>query len=362
MDFERVLFVGLGASAICYYRCALPAMFLGADWVGVVDRPGESKDDLKLQFVTGLVRGGTQVPRFDDYDMVVIQQPRGRAWLRTINAWRARGIKVVFEVDDYLHGIQQLPDHDFRDDFKGQELRKLELNMRACDAMICATPFIADQYRRFNAHTFVCRNGLDLARYQLTRPSRETVAIGWAGGTGHIRAVVPWWKRAVVPVMEAREHTCAVSIGMNFAKPIADMFGESRAIHVPFTLIDSYPAAMTLLDIAIAPAGDNDFFRGKSDLRWLEAGALGIPIVADPAVYGLIEDGVTGFTASTAEEAREKLLRLVDDEKLRREVGENARSYVQSERNMGVMADQWRSALTRIQDSPSADRHTVPAG
>ena len=39
---------------------------------------------------------------------------------------------------------------------------------------------------------------------------------------------------------------------------------------------DVYPATrMTLMDIALAPAGKSNFFRGKSDLRWLEAERAG---------------------------------------------------------------------------------------
>ena len=56
---------------------------------------------------------------------------------------------------------------------------------------------------------------------------------------------------------------------------------------------------MTLFDIAIAPSAENNLFRGKSDLRWLEASALGIPLVAHPDVYPEIEDGVTGVHART---------------------------------------------------------------
>ena len=31
----RTIFVGRGVTSICWYRCALPAMALGMEWVGV---------------------------------------------------------------------------------------------------------------------------------------------------------------------------------------------------------------------------------------------------------------------------------------------------------------------------------------
>jgi hypothetical protein len=61
---------------------------------------------------------------------------------------------------------------------------------------------------------------------------------------------------------------------------------------------------MTMIDVALAPAGKTGFHRAKSDLRWLEAGALGIPVIASPELYHDIEHGVTGSHARNAPEAK----------------------------------------------------------
>src|SRR5689334_7900299 len=120
------------------------------------------------------------------------------------------------------------------------------------------------------------------------------------------------------------------------------MRGESFA---PF---ETYPAAMTLFDVALAPAGKGSFFRGKSDLRWLEASALGIPIIADPDVYPEIEHGVTGFHASTPAEMRAILAELVADEPLRVRIGEAARAYVTEHRTAQVAAQRWAEVLEQV--------------
>lgn len=339
----RVLFIGLGQTAIAYYRCVLPAMFLRrdgveADWICVHGEPP------KLVFDAGMVGGQVALPDMPAYDVVIAQQPRGKAWFHQIKRWQDRGQKVIYEIDDYVHGIARMKDHDYKENFGKRELQDLELNMRACDALVCSTEYIGRRYRKFNAKTYVCENGLDLARYQLTRPKRPVVNIGWAGGTGHFQAALPWLQQ-LGHVMAARPDVCGVTIGANWADSLKKVFGERRAISVPWTLIDTYPAAMTLLDIALAPAGKHAFFQGKSDLRWLEAGALGIPVIADPDVYWRIEHGVNGFHAATPLEARDLMLQLADDEKLRLEVGENARQYVYGERDMHAMFGQWRDVI-----------------
>jgi hypothetical protein len=99
------------------------------------------------------VKGQTILPAFDEYQVVVIQQPRGRDWLRVIRNLQERGVKVIFEVDDYLHGIRKQQDHDFRRHFGREDLRELELNMRVCDGVICSTAYIARRYRKSNPHT-----------------------------------------------------------------------------------------------------------------------------------------------------------------------------------------------------------------
>lgn len=346
MSERRVLFVGQGKSAVCYYRCALPAMFSGADWVGLAGIPP------KVAYLTGLVGMQTVFPVFESYDVVVLQQPRGQGWLRIINGLQERGVKVIYEVDDYLHGIRKMVDHDFREHFERDELKSMEMNMRVCDAMICSTEYIARRYRKFNKRTFVCENGIDLGRYKLTIPERPSVNIGWAGATGHARAVQPWFQE-IYKVMAMRPQTVCVTIGQNFADSLVQHF-PNRALSIPWTMVDNYPSAMTLFDIALGPAGKGAFFQGKSDLRWLEAGALGTPIIADPTVYPKVEHGVNGFHANDPDEARDLMRELVDDESLRREIGANAREYVHERRDMRVAVGQWTAVFDTVLEDAAA--------
>lgn len=346
IDPADVLFLGIAQTAVCWYRTVLPATFLEADWAGLWGEPPN------LRFLAGQVKGTTQLPAFDSYKVVVIQQPRGRGWLKLIRGLQERGVKVVYEVDDYLHGIRKLEDHDYKSAYGKPELAQYELCMRVCDAMICSTEFIARRYRAYNKHVFVCENGLDLGRYQLTRPERATINIGWAGATAHAKAVQTWLP-AVGQVMSEHPETTFVSIGMPFNQALEPHF-PGRTIGVPWTIVDLYPGAMTLMDIALAPAGKSLFFRGKSDLRWLEAGALGIPLIADPTVYSKITPGVDGFHAETPQEVYQHLTDLVLDAELRISVGAAAKDYVIERRRMRVAVERWRDVIDEIGETATA--------
>lgn len=342
MNSARVLFIGKGTHPICYYRAMLPAMALGADWIGAYGDPPD------MAVATGIVQGKTAKPNMREYDIVVIQQPSGEGWLETIKSLQEdSSVKVLYEIDDYLHGIAEMEDHGFKDKFMPQDLFEYEKCMRQADGLIASTEYILGKYRKFNPNGFLCQNGLDLKRYDLKRPSRDTVNIGWAGGTGHYDAVLPWF-RMVSGIMEMKDNTTFISIGQNYADGFARNLGQERAISVPWCAIEQYPAAMTMFDIALAPAGKGGFFRGKSDLRWLEAGALGIPCIANPRVYKEVEHEVTGFTAVNPQQMAEYLVALVEDASLRDRVGRAAQEYVRDRRSIQAVAPQWVKAFELV--------------
>jgi glycosyltransferase involved in cell wall biosynthesis len=337
----RTLFVGRGDSGVCWYRCALPALALGADWLGVTGEPGT------LQHVTGGFGVPLDEDGWNDYDVVVLQLVHGAHWLYRIAELQRAGVVVLYEIDDDLHAVAAEPGHEFAPAFGPARLRAHEAAMRACDGLICSTAAVAERYAALNERSFVCPNGIDLPRYPYPRPARDTVTIGWAGGTGHEQAVRPWLGE-VAAVLAARRHTRLRTVGQPFGRELAARFGNERASAVPFAGIDTYPAAMAAFDIALAPAAPSAFFAAKSDLRFLEAAALGLPVVADPAVYPTVVHGETGLHAATPREARDHMLALADDADLRRRLGDAARAYVERERAMPVAARRWQEALLKI--------------
>jgi len=334
----KTLFVGRGDSGVCWYRCALPALALDADWLGVTGQPGA------LRRVTGSFGLALDEDGWTDYDVVVLQLVHGPYWLARIAELQRAGVAILYEIDDDLHAVAAEPGHEFAPRFSPQRLRAHEAAMRACDGVICSTPAIADRYAHLNERRFVCANGIDLPRYPYPRPDRETVTIGWAGGTGHERAVRPWLPE-IAAVLAERRQARFRTVGQPFGSELAGRFGPERASAVPFAGIDTYPAAMAAFDVALAPAAPSAFFAAKSDLRFLEAAALGLPVIADPRVYPTVVHGETGMHAATSAEAREHMLTLVDDADLRRRLGGAARAYVERERAMPVAARTWREAL-----------------
>ncbi len=237
---------------------------------------------------------------------------------------------MFYEVDWNLHAhVEDVP-----------TLRGIESLMRACDGVLCATPYLAERYAPFNANVSVCENGLDLRGYALSKPQRDTVTIGWAGTTVGVEDIAGSIA-AIAELMRARPSVRLVSLGQPVADLAAQLVGADRCASLPMVLVEQYPAALAAFDIVFEPPSVSPRRRGRSQLRWLEAGALGTPLVADPQTYP------NAIPARTVDELASQLLRLVDDPQLRRETGEAARRTVRAEHSMTTAAAAWTRALTR---------------
>ena len=109
---------------------------------------------------------------------------------------------------------------------------------------------------------------------------------------------------------------------------------EDRIDRVPFASRPEHFKNIAAVHINLAPLEiGNPFCESKSELKWFEAGAVGVPTVAastEPFREAII-DGVDGFVASTEEEWVAKLGILVEDEAFRLAMGQKARTRVLAE-------------------------------
>lgn len=343
----KTLFVGLGVNRVVHYRCLLPAMYLGQDWVGV------DGDPPYVRILSSYVGGKTVSPDFTDYEVVVVQQPRGPGWFKFIKSLQARGVKVLYEIDDYVHGIRKVSGHDFAPWFQAKHLKQMELCMKACDGAIVSTEYLARRYARAtHGPVHLCENGLDLPRYAYARPHRSDlngrprVTILWAGATGHTAAVATWIG-AVKDVMRERPHVRFLSIGQAFATALLDEFGEERCISIPFSQLDTYPAAMAGGDVALAPIGKSAWHRAKSDLRAMESAALGVPIVADLHYEHSVAHGQTGFLVDDPDSVKAHIEALVDSDDLRVTMGAQSRTRAAADFSIAHRASAWAEALQK---------------
>jgi hypothetical protein len=107
-------------------------------------------------------------------------------------------------------------------------------------------------------------------------------------------------------------------------------FGD-RIERRPLVPWEALRGEVAAVDVSLAPLEvGNPYCEAKSEIKWLEAAAVGVPTVASATApfRDVIDDGETGLLACTEADWYQALARLVSDAPLRRRVGEAARHEV----------------------------------
>jgi glycosyltransferase involved in cell wall biosynthesis len=100
---------------------------------------------------------------------------------------------------------------------------------------------------------------------------------------------------------------------------------------------------MARCEIAFLPLSGTRFNSFKSDLKFVEAGAHRLAVLASPVVYGdTVRDGETGLIIRTPDDLRAALRRLLAAPDTARAMGEAARDWVKENR---MLAGQVRARL-----------------
>lgn len=335
----RILFFCSNRSGSGHYRCIYPARALRrrgheADWV-----VGIHFDFHNL------------LPKDLSYDIYVIQMAQFRETRLMLRRLAELGKVGIVEVDDHVRATPSYNPsfHAFRK--KGGKAARLEECVRDADGVTVSTPELAEVFSPMNPNTFPLPNCIDLED-PIWNPRAEKeegrVVVGWAGSPTHLEDF-----RLVVPALEAlcrRYPQVVVAVGGP-----EDVFGLLKEIpdcqkeYLPPVPFEEYPAMLARFDIGLVPLVDNAFNRCKSDLKGLEYSALGIPFLASPlpAYRRLVKPGENGFLCQGTRDWLSLLGRLVEDEGLRRRMGQRAREMARSRIN-DEYAPLWEGILEAL--------------
>lgn len=273
----------------------------------------------------------------DDLDILVgqlIVNAEQSAYWQHLAGMNDRGFAMVYEIDDDIWNVvASNPAAAYYDDVARQ--RAID-NIKVADAVTVTTAQLAEVVGRFNPNVFVLPNCIDAALLAHQRPRADLLTLGWAGGSSHredFASVSKDLRSFFRKNPELSTHFIGVNFGHLVGRP------QTRFTRWSSNLID-YLKGLDF-DLGIAPLAANAFNRSKSDLKFLEYSAVGIPIVASDVgpYHDSVEHGVTGFLAKFPHEWSKYLNLLVKDDDLRIEIGDNARSWAESRT---IQSNIWR--------------------
>jgi glycosyltransferase involved in cell wall biosynthesis len=218
-------------------------------------------------------------------------------------------------------------------------LKEIEYCLQACDAITTTTPYIAEYFRRFNSDVFVVPNYIDFRLYPNVEvhdlDKKLELRIGWSGGVSHM-SDIQGSVNAVKKYMDKHDNTVYYTVGSNY--PALFKGYEDRVRFIEWVSFEAHPYRMKTLDldIAVIPLEDQEFNDYKSEVKFSEFAALGVPmIVRNRLPYSLYaQDGVNCYTFSDEDELLNKLEILALDNRKRKKIIRNAYEWVRDTRDV----------------------------
>jgi glycosyltransferase involved in cell wall biosynthesis len=234
---------------------------------------------------------------------------------------------------------------------------------RAAAGVIVSTPFLKDRFSRLNPRVHVVPNALDERLFfadtvMAPRGSGEKLVVGFMGTLTHEADLM-----LVVQPLLALLRRHAGDIEFQIVGAVSDRSWLRVFDGLPVAKLEvppesvEYPAFIGWMrrnlswDIAIAPLADSPLNRGKSDIKFLDYSALGLPGVysAVPPYLETVRQGETGIlVANSPAEWYEALETLVRDPALRSSIATRSQEYVRSQRTLEHCATAWREAVLAI--------------
>jgi len=262
------------------------------------------------------------------------------AMARSLDALRARRVRLVADFDDLLFDGSPgaFPSVLQGRSSPGHVAARIGIYRRGLagfDAYTAATPSLAEHLRALVPSTrpvTVVPNGLSHAWVRAGRAAAhryregdERVIRYFAGSPTHdadLASIAPALSRFL-----ARHPDIRVELAGHFDR-VPDALSQTRVTRIPARPYMVLPMLLAPTFVSLAPLLDTAFSRCKSDVKFLESAAFGVPTIASDTVVYRHHDG-DGLVGCTTESAWFEALESICDPAVRHAASERAVANVE---------------------------------
>lgn len=269
---------------------------------------------------------------------------------------RDRSLPLVVDVDDLLFDPHVLPDSSDQD--WERHVDAMRTLIQAADLVTVSTPIIAEAASTLNPDVALVANHLDERLWFVDHEPAEIpddphapLRLFYMGSKTHHADL-----ELLRPVLDGLRQRLDRPVELDVVGGTNARVSWFHRIRVPRNTAN-YPAFARWLAtvapghvVALAPLLDTPFTKAKSDLKWLEYSALGLPgVYSDVPAYGSVTHGVTGLVVDN-DPARwiDATARLVEDRAFAAEIVHSARQEILANRILDRQVRQ-RIGLYRVQ-------------
>jgi glycosyltransferase involved in cell wall biosynthesis len=300
--------------------------------------------------LAAVFRRGLDLAAVRRYDIVFIQReaalfgPPVAEWIIA----RVLRKPIVFDLDDAIFLPYVSPTYG-RLPHWIKFPQKTPVNIRMSRSVIAGNEYLADYARKLNPRVTTIPTVVDTCQYRRGRGSAraDPPQIGWIGSP-----TTTQYLQTLIPVFEqlARQRRFSLKIvGANRRLEIAG----ATVIQTEWELLREIPDFQSL-DIGVYPITESEWSVGKSGFKAIQYMASGVPCVASPvgATREIIEHGVNGLYASTANEWLENLRLLIDNPDLGAKLAANGQRTIEQRYSTAVHAPRLLEAIRSALPGP----------
>ena len=293
-------------------------------------------------------------------DTVVVQNAISDKEIELLQIYREfkPEVQVVFMLDDLLHDLPEKSSQYRRMKAAYRDARSRLRNVLGyCDRLIVSTEPLAEMCADMIDDIEIIPNRLQKEKWlglQSLRQQSSKPRVGWAGAQQHQGDL----ELIIDVVKETANEVDWVFFGMcpDEIKPYI------REEH-QFVDIEHYPQKLASLnlDLAIAPLEDNDFNRAKSNLRLLEYGIMGWPVICSDIFPYQTNNAPVTRVANQKAEWLAAIRQILADPVALQQAGDSLKSWVEQHYFLEDHMDEWFSALATA-EFQADERRNVIAG
>jgi glycosyltransferase involved in cell wall biosynthesis len=277
-----------------------------------------------------------------EYDILYVH----RKLFPPVEFWyiRRKAKKIIYDFDDAV----MYRSTGLKNSRSFSRRMKFAYMMKRVDLVVAGNQFLKSEVLPYNSHVEIIPTSVDLSRYHLKEDhiKKEVITIGWLGSSSTLK-----YLKSLLPTLERvyQKHPCFQ------LKIVCDQFLESSKIPVikkPWSE-EEEEADLKSFDIGLMPLSVDLWSQGKCGLKILQYFGVGLPVVCTPIGINkdIVQDGLNGFLAENESQWEDRLLRMIQEEGLRREMGLNGRKTVERsyclEVNAPGILDLLKKVLTR---------------
>ena len=203
---------------------------------------------------------------------------------------------------------------------------KFAYMMKRVDQVVAGNQFLKSEVLPYNPRVEIIPTSIDLSRYTVKAPVPQgaLLTLGWLGSSSTLK-----YLKGLIPILEGLYRKFP-----HFQlKIVCDQFLDSRDLPVikKRWSLEEEESDLKSFDIGLMPLSEDLWAKGKCGLKILQYFGVGLPAVCTPVGVNrdIVEDGINGFWARKEEEWEGRLLRLMQDEALRKEMGIQGRRSVE---------------------------------